>query len=388
MLPNKHQSEHMAEIAIVGAGLMGRLAAVSLAREGHKVTLIDKDDINGTNSAAYAAAGMLTPLGEAMHCDANIVEMGFISLALWPTLLSNLASYTYFQQQGSIMVAHEQDHSELLRYKRFLQQHYANHAVQELDRQRLVNLEPELSRHFNQGLFLPEEGQLGNRKLLLALEEEIKTLAVEWLTVSNVSAIKQVNNCVELTINDEQRTVELVIDCRGTGARQAVAQQAMPLNDLRAVRGELFQLFAPDVNIQRPVRLMHPRYQLYIAPKTHGYFVVGATEIESDDSSPMTVRSAMELLSAAYSVHSGFAEANIRQHISQLRPAFSDNQPKISIDNKVIQINGLYRHGFLIAPVVLAQLLSAVNATLSSEQSVHSSYQHLLPVNFSHEYIH
>lgn len=387
MLPNK-QPKKLVDIAVIGAGLIGRLAAVYLARDGHKVTLIDKDDFKGTNSAAYAAAGLLTPLGEAMHSEANIVEMGFISLALWPTLLSNLSSYTYFQQQGSIMVAHEQDQTELLRFKRFLQQHYATHQVQPIDRQQMLKLEPDISRHFNRGLFLPEEGQLGNRKLLVALENEIKALNIEWLTLSNVSAIKQINNSVELSINDEQRTVELVIDCRGTGARAAVAKHAMPLQDLRAVRGEIFQLFAPDVTIQRPIRLMHPRYQLYIAPKTHGHYVVGATEIESDDSSPMTVRSAMELLSAAYSVHSGFAEANIRQHISQLRPAFSNNQPQINIENNVIQVNGLYRHGFLIAPVVLAQLLSAVNAMQSDELNIQSSYQHLLPVNLTHEYIH
>ena len=106
---------------------------------------------------------------------------------------------------------------------------------------------------------------------------------------------------------------------------------------------------------------MHPRYQLYIAPKGKGFYVVGATEIESDDDSPMTVRSAMELLSAAYSVHPGFAEANIRQHITQCRPAFSDNQPKITVQDSLIQVNGLFRHGFLIAPVVLKQVLALVN---------------------------
>jgi glycine oxidase len=107
---------------------------------------------------------------------------------------------------------------------------------------------------------------------------------------------------------------------------------------------------------------MHPRYQLYIAPKPNHVYVVGATEIESDDLLPMTVRSAMELLSAAYSVHAGFAEANIREHISQLRPAFSDNQPQVLVNQRLIQVNGLYRHGFLISPVVLEQVELAVLA--------------------------
>jgi glycine oxidase len=126
---------------------------------------------------------------------------------------------------------------------------------------------------------------------------------------------------------------------------------------------------------------MHPRYQLYIAPKEKGFYVVGATEIESDDDAPMTVRSAMELLSAAYSVHPGFAEANIRQHISQCRPAFSDNQPKILVQDSLIQDNGLFRHGFLIAPVVLEQVLSVIANQINNTETP-LPYDELLPVDF------
>ncbi|WP_286234026.1 glycine oxidase ThiO [Thalassotalea sediminis] len=388
MSPSNNCQPKVDHVAIVGAGLMGRLTAVSLARAGYQITLIDKDDKKGHQSAAYAAAGLLTPLGEAIHSEASIVNMGFASLGLWPDILSSLSSYTFFQQQGSIAVAHEQDQGDLQRFSRYITHHYQQHCLQKLDRQQLLALEPEISRHFNHGLYLPEEGQIGSRKLLIALAAEISQLSVEWLASSHVSAIMQRDNGARLTINSLTRDFDLVIDCRGAGARKNQAQHAMPLTDLRAVRGEIFQLFAPEVTINRPIRLMHPRYQLYIAPKPNGHYVVGATEIESDDQSPMTVRSAMELLSAAYSVHSGFAEANIRQHVSQLRPAFSDNLPRINIDNRVIHVNGLYRHGFLIAPVVLAQLTHAVEAVIGNKVNTKSPYQHLLPVQLHHEYIH
>jgi len=185
--------------------------------------------------------------------------------------------------------------------------------------------------------------------------------------------------------SDDQEKVlacDLAIDCRGVGARSNESYaEAEPLADLRGVRGELFQLFAPDVHLTRPIRLMHPRYQLYIAPKGEGLYAVGATEIESEDVAPMTVRSSMELLSAAYSVHSGFAEANIRQHICQLRPAFSDNQPKIFIQQRLIQINGLYRHGYLIAPVVLKQLEFAIDNFINKKSMQASPYGKLLAIN-------
>ena len=400
----------MATIAIVGAGLMGRLTALTLHRQGYRVTLFDKDNKSGHQSAAYAAAGLLTPLGEAIGCEANIVTMGLTSLRLWPDIINSLTEPVFFQQQGALVVSHQQDLGDFQRFSRFLQRQYPQHVTQSLDRSQLMALEPELSRSFHQGLFLPQEGQIGNRRLLRALYHQLQQEEINWFDSCEVTAIReQPHGCTleyQSAQGQQHQTYDLAIDCRGFGAKKmrqnptinSSTRTTMPLADLRGVRGELFQLFAPEVNISRPVRLMHPRYQLYIAPKSKGYYVVGATEIESEDNSPMTVRSAMELLSAAYSVHPGFAEANIRQHISQHRPAFSDNQPKIITHSRLIQVNGLYRHGFLIAPVVLQQVTELVQAmtphikerTLFPREKLiqllanqHFSHSHLQPIEIS-----
>ncbi len=393
-------------IAIVGAGLMGRLFALSLVRQKISqnkaletnqpgkvnITLFDKDTKLAHNSAAYAAAGLLTPLGESLHCEPNIVDMGFASLKLWPSLLDSLDEYTIFQQSGAIMISHEQDKGDYQRFVRHLKNNYPEQALRSLNRAQLMALEPEIGRSFNQGLFIPQEGQLGNRRLLVALRKQLEKEALKaasgntlhWLSECCVTAIDVAKESSKVSFiqgtKEKSQQFDLVIDCRGTGASNKHSlKNCQPLNDLRSVRGELFQLLAPDVNISRPVRLMHPRYQLYIAPKGKGFYVVGATEIESDDDSPMTVRSAMELLSAAYSVHPGFAEANIRQHISQCRPAFSDNQPKIIQQDSLIQVNGLFRHGFLIAPVVLEQTLSVINNHLNKTE-IPLPFADLLPV--------
>jgi len=406
-------------IAIVGAGLIGRLLALSLLRNEHlrnkeprekklksvTITLFDKDNKLAQNSAAYAAAGLLTPLGESLHCEPNIVSMGFESLRLWPILLDSLDEHTIFQQTGAIMVSHEQDKGDYQRFVRHLSNNYPEKILHKLDRQALLALEPEIGRSFNQALYLPQEGQVGNRRLLVALRKQLEKEGqqaepsssdsgnkLNWLSeceVVEINAAGHKSSVTYLRGNKQQgkekhnQEFDLVIDCRGTGASSKnSARGCAPLADLRSVRGELFQLYAPDVNISRPVRLMHPRYQLYIAPKGKGFYVVGATEIESDDDSPMTVRSAMELLSAAYSVHPGFAEANIRQHVSQCRPAFSDNQPKITVQDSLIQVNGLFRHGFLIAPVVLEQTLAVIANRLNSSNST-LPYADLLPVDKS-----
>jgi glycine oxidase len=53
-------------------------------------------------------------------------------------------------------------------------------------------------------------------------------------------------------------------------------------------------------------------------------------------------------------VHSGFAEARLLEISTQLRPTLADNLPAVRwLGERCLQINGLYRHGFLISPAML-----------------------------------
>ena len=143
---------------------------------------------------------------------------------------------------------------------------------------------------------------------------------------------------------------ELAIDCRGLGARK-------DLPDLRGVRGERLILRTREIALRRPVRLLHPRHPIYVVPWADGLFMVGATVIESDDDGPISVRSALELLGMAYALHPAFGEAQVVDAAAGVRPALADNVPKIIVRGSTIHVNGLYRHGFLLAPA-LAELVA------------------------------
>jgi glycine oxidase len=142
----------------------------------------------------------------------------------------------------------------------------------------------------------------------------------------------------------------IVIDCRGLSARDEQPE-------LRGVKGEMIIVETSEVELSRPVRLIHPRWPLYVIPRGDGRFMLGATSIEAEDNG-VSVRSALELLGAAYVVHPAFGEARIVEFGAGLRPAFPDNLPKIRIEQERIMVNGLYRHGFLLAPA-LAELTLA-----------------------------
>lgn len=340
----------MASIAVVGAGLVGRFLALSLDQT-HQVTLFEKGHLADTRATGRIAAAMVAPTAESVVASANIVEMGHQSLSLWPQMLNALDIETRFQQTGTLILAHRQDVNDL---RHFTQRVRCRHAqdLQTLHNEQIQEIEPELPANFTSALFLANEGHIDNR--LLYQETEAILLS------SNVTCLEQTevniddNRISDSNNNQQQWHFDWVIDCRGLGAKSHLLK---PENALRGVRGEVVRVRAPEVSLTRPIRLMHPRYPLYIVPKSNNEYVIGATEIESEDTKAPSVRSTLELLSAAYSIHKGFAEAEVLEIQAGLRPTLLDNEPSIVIKSKHIQINGLYRHGYLLAPCLVDQTL-------------------------------
>lgn len=338
-------------VLVLGAGLMGRLLALSLARTGHAVRIVDASPPDGSGSAARVAAAMLAPLAESAITEPNVVAMGEYALGRWPELIADLRQPVFFQRQGTLIVWHRQDAHEAQRFSGLLAQ--TGRALPDLPKPRsldgrtLAELEPALAQRFHQGLYLPEEGQLDNRQLLQALLDALAMLgvAVEWNTALTLEQAQDI----------QASQGGWVLDCRGVGA---ASQWRAPGQNLRGVRGEVARIHAPDVTLQRPTRLLHPRYPIYIAPKQDHVFVIGATEIESEDMSPASVRSTLELLSAAYAVHPGFGEGRILELCTHCRPTLPDNLPAVhEVAPRVLQVNGLYRHGFMISPALLDAVL-------------------------------
>jgi len=351
--------------AIVGAGLMGRLLAVAPAKRGAQVELFEKGGSDANLAAARIAAAMLAPLAESAITEDNVVRMGVHSLPRWKQLINELAKPVFFQQDGTLILWHRQDTSDAERFASHLARNCDHNLALSkpihLDSQSLAEIEPSVAERFTQGLYLPNEGQLDNRQLLEALLVELTLMKVpcHWNQTTDPEQLRT-----------QKHGFDWVIDCRGLGAK-ASWEHASSDKDLRGVRGEVIRLYAPEVKLRRPTRLIHPRYPIYIAPKEDDVYVVGATEIESEDLSPMSVRSALELLSAVYTVHSGFAEARILEMATQCRPTLKDNLPEISVDRKpnqagLMMINGLYRHGFMISPAILDCALEILDSGSSS----------------------
>src|SRR5436305_3440343 len=306
-------------VTIIGAGVAGAWQALLFAQAGHAVTLYERSDAAMTSSTSHWAGGMLAPWCEAEASEPLIGRLGIRSLELWRTHFPK----TPFN--GSLVVAHARDRADFERFAKLTTGH------RRLDAEALRELEPSLEGRFRDGLFYEGEGHVEPRRVLPELHARIAAAGGKIEFESDA---------------DAQDLDGLVIDCRGLAARDTQPE-------LRGVKGEMIIVETSEVELSRPVRLVHPRWPLYVIPRGDGRFMLGATSIEAEDAG-VSVRSALELLGAAYAVHPAFAEARIVEFGSGLRPAYADNLPRITVDKK-IAVNGLYRHGFLLAPA-LAEL--------------------------------
>lgn len=339
-------------IGIAGAGLLGRLLAWRLAHGGHAVEVFDPAPgpapaFDGRQAAGFSAAGMLSPLAELETAAPAVAALGWRSIARWRAITAALPARPGFAADGSLLVAHRGDAGAAQRVlARLAQAPAGTPRPQPLDAAALAALEPAL-HGVAQAWHLPGEGRVDTVATLRALHDDAPGVRWHWgRPVDTVEPGRLVH------AGGDARRFDLAIDVRGTGAR--------PPWPVRGVRGEIVWLHAPGHGLRRPVRLLHPRHRVYLVPRAADTVLVGASEVESEDRSPVSLRSAVELMSAAHSVLPALAEARIARLDVNLRPALPDHAPRTEQRPGLLRINGLFRHGWLLAPALVDDALAAL----------------------------
>jgi glycine oxidase len=306
-------------ITVVGAGILGLWQAYALVRSGRRVSLIEESEHPFARASSRWAGAMIAPECEAEGAPTIIRDLGRAGLRIWreeyPETISN----------GTLVVAHARDAGDLLRFARMTEKHAGVEATQ------IKELEPALAGRFERGLYFEDEAHVDALR------------ALDWL----LDEVRSFGGDVRFGTKWDGRADGTTIDCRGIRASTDLAF-------LRGVRGERVLIETRDIELSRPVRLLHPRQPIYVVPQGNGRFVVGASVVEREDDGPMTLKSALDLLGSAYALHPAFGEAAVLGMGAGVRPAFPDNVPRILVEDRgrVIRVNGAYRHGFLLAPVL------------------------------------
>ena len=305
-------------VTVIGAGIAGLTCALERAERGASVELLERAPELAAAGCSGFAGGMLAPWCERENSAPLIAALGAESLAWWR------ARFPGTVVNGTLVVAHARDTGELLQFARRTAQ------FESVSGETIAALEPDLAGRFSQGLYFAEEGHLDPRAALASLAADLAERGVPIRF--GVDAAARPGPGARL-------------DCTGLAARER-------LTDLRGVKGEMLLLRLPELTLRRPVRVLHPRLPLYVVPRGAGLFMVGATMIESDEGTRISARSMLELLSAAYALHPAFGEAQIIEIGTGVRAAFPDNLPRLRHAGGALHVNGLYRHGFLLAPAL------------------------------------
>ncbi|UYN95263.1 MAG: FAD-dependent oxidoreductase [Enhydrobacter sp.] len=309
-------------IIVVGAGIAGLVVARELVERGLAVDVAERGVTLGAESCSWKAGGMLAPWCERATTEPVVATLGAPSIDWW------MRHFPGTVRRGSLVIAPPRDRAELSRFAE------RTERFEWLDGDRLAALEPDLAGRFRQALFFADEAHLDPRRAMAALAQGMP---------------------IRFGAEFTEAPGHTVVDCRGLAARDT-------LEDLRGVRGEMVVVRSREMTLSRPVRLLHPRIPLYIVPRGDGVFMIGATTIESETRAGVSVRSAVELLNAAYTLHPAFAEAEILEMAADLRPAFPDNIPTVRRIGSTWFVNGLYRHGFLLAPALARRVADDLEA--------------------------
>ncbi|AVC44044.1 thiamine biosynthesis protein thio [Francisella tularensis subsp. novicida] len=337
----------MSRVAILGSGVMGRVLGLYLLKLYPNLKIdIYTNSLDYKTSCSYCAGGMLAPITELISCQKHIYKLGLNSFELWRELNmfinENLDRNTSFVRKiNTCVIAHNQDRSEL------------DLAIRNIDlRLKNLNIRPfidicsiEKVRAINKGLSLSNtlyEKALITNEALIDVPKFFELTQELFLNLQDVRIFETTKE--QFYQERFDNVYEHIFDCTGISSDGDIK--------LYGVRGESILLESKNIKLDSIIRFLHPRHSIYLIPRDDGIFYLGATSIDSNDYSKISVQSTLELLSMLVTVDKRFLEARILKTLTNVRPMSIDDKPIISTKGNITYLNGLSRHGYLFSPMV------------------------------------
>ena len=345
-------------VAVIGAGLIGLACAHELVVSGHTVSVFDAHPGQG---ATYAAAGMLSPAGEAWHGEDALLRLGLASAAMWARYADRLSMSSGVdvdhRDAGTLLVGHDRDDlNVVLRTMDLLSQHGVE--TERLDRDELLEREPALSNRVAGGVLLPGDHSVNPRRAADALLARIgdrltranaKPYIVDGVCRGVVTDGGAITSSDVVVLATGHRLDELL-----PGARRVV----------RPVRGEIIRAQTDDPPSRTIRASIHGR-PVYAVPRACGEVVIGATAEEHAGEPMPTVGGALRLLEDARALVPTLDAAGILDITCRIRPGTPDNGPLVGPSSTpgLLVAGGHYRGGVLLAPITAAAIRAYVEGT-------------------------
>ena len=323
-----------ADVIVVGAGVVGCSVAYYLAREGIKVTLLEREAI-GSGASAHAT-GSLSLLGAEFSPGASF-EMARASYAEFYQLVPELENATamdlLYQRRPSLRLALDDGEIDLIRELMVWQEPHVK--MRWIDADEVRAIEPRLSPSIIGAVYEDESAQLDSYRFNLALARgsEIKGAVILHREVTglitNGSAITGVK-----TASGDLHCGAVVV-AAGTWSRAFTPWLGFPV-PVRPMKGERLLLNYPGEPL--PVLISSPR-RGHMISRTDGLTSVGSTGGRDYDQRDLfageefdrqpTESARLELLQRAIDVLPDLERAELVQQLAGSRPLSPDSKPII-----------------------------------------------------------
>jgi glycine oxidase len=343
------------KVAVIGAGVIGLACANELVEAGHAVSVFDAHPAQG---ATYAAAGMLSPAGEAWHGEDSLLRLGLASAAMWTAYAERLSMSSGIdvdhRDTGTLLVGKDRDDLNVaLRTMDLL----AGHGVQteQLGRDELLKREPTLSSRVTGGVYLPGDHSVNPRRVAAALmagvgERLIRSNAKPHVVGGVCRGVAEDRGSIH--------TSDVVIVATGHRLDELIPGRHRVV---RPVRGEIIRARTDDPPSRTIRAIIHGR-AVYVVPRADGEVVIGATSEEHTGEPTPTVGGVFRLLEDARALVPTLDAAGILDVTCRFRPGTPDNGPLVGPSSTpgLLLAGGHYRGGILLAPITASTVRAYV----------------------------
>jgi glycine oxidase len=302
---------------------------------------------------------MLLPQEESDGPGA-MLDLMLQSRALYPAFSQELRSETgidiEYISKGALRLLFDEDDEKLA--DECLEWHQKEDLpLERLSSAEVRELEPHLSPELNGALYYPDEGQVGNRKLVSALVAAAQKFGVEFHNGEEMLGIRADEQGVEIEASADTYHGATAVLCGGSWSKEIGDRLGFTL-PVFPYKGQMVQLQVHAPKFERPI--LHQG--AYIISKPVGRIICGGTMEKVGFDKRVTGEGIHSILENTLRLVPSLGDAEIVDTWACFRPATPDLLPiigRIPSSPNVIAATGHFRNGILLTPAT-AELVAGL----------------------------
>jgi glycine oxidase len=361
-----------ADVAVIGAGVVGLSIAWRLLRDGLSVAVFDRAAVGAGTS--FAAAGMLAAAAEHEAGGDELLALALESQRLWPEFRAELEAESGigidYRDDGTLVVAIGRDEVERLRF-RYEHHRRSGLGTAWLSSRDIRALEPGLSPSVAAGLWCPDDHQVDPRGVVPALARAVRSRGGLIFENCAVTALDRAGGrIVGVTTAAGPCRARTVVAATGVWSGDGLLPPEIEI-PVRPVKGQSLAL--RTTRQTGTVARVVWTDQVYLAPKDNGRLIVGATMEDAGFNSAITAGGVLALLEGVHRILPSSEEMEIEAIWSGFRPTSDDDAPILGATGVpgLLVATGHHRNGILLAPITaqaIAQLVTAGTMTGAAQR--------------------